>query len=48
MFLIMMFETSTRVWKPKKFCCGFIENIASLSFNGGNLIKFSGFTTAPF
>ena len=103
MFLIMLFETSTRVSKPKKFCCGFIENIrrdpfnqnsnrsdrekrttskggpvfsklfrldrtdplsfgpkfpeilvewiapiASLSFNGGNLIKFSGFSSAPF
>ena len=47
MFLIMLFETSTLVSKPKKFCCGF-KNIASLSFNDGNLIKVSGFTPAPF
>ena len=33
MFLIMLFETSTRVSKPKKFCCGFIENIGRDPFN---------------
>ena len=33
MFLIMLFETSTRVSKPKKFCCGFVENIGRDPFN---------------
>lgn len=47
MFLIMLFETSTLVSKLKKFCCG-SKNIASLSFNDGNLIKVSVFTSAPF